>query len=94
MSPRILVSAGEPSGDLHGAAVVRALRRQFPDAAIEAFGGERMAAAGAAVLWPMEHYTVMGLAEIVHKIPAHYRLLRTLRQRFAEARYDLVIPID
>ena len=94
MSPRILVSAGEPSGDLHGAAVVRSLLARFPDATIEAFGGERMAAAGADVRWPMDYYTVMGLAEIVHKIPAHYRLLRTMRREVAAARYDLVVLID
>jgi lipid-A-disaccharide synthase len=94
VTPRILVSAGEPSGDLHGAAVVEALFSRFPQAVIEAFGGPRMAAAGATVLWPMERYTVMGFAEIVHKIPAHYRLLRELRRRFQARRYDLVVLID
>jgi lipid-A-disaccharide synthase len=94
VTPRILVSAGEPSGDLHGAAVIEALKTRFPGAVIEAFGGSRMAAAGASVLWPMEQYTVMGLAEIVHKIPAHYRLLRALGRRFARGRYDLAILID
>ena len=44
--PRIFVSAGEPSGDLHGAGVVRALRERYPDASIEALGGPRMAAGG------------------------------------------------
>lgn len=94
MTPRIFVSAGEPSGDLHGAPVVRALRSRFPDVPIEAFGGPRMREAGAEVLWPMERYTVMGLAEIVSKVPAHYRLLRSLRRRFADRWYDLVILID
>jgi lipid-A-disaccharide synthase len=94
VTPRIFVSAGEPSGDLHGAPVVRALKERFPGATIEAFGGARMAAAGARILWPMERYTVMGFAEIVHKIPAHYRLLRALRRRFARRDYDLVILID
>ncbi len=94
MTPRIFVSAGEPSGDLHGAAVVRALKDRFPGAEIEAFGGAKMAAAGARILWPMERYTVMGFAEIVHKIPAHYQLLRALRRRFARREYDLVILID
>lgn len=91
---RILVSAGEPSGDLHGGPVVEQLRRRFPDALIEAFGGPRMAAAGATVLWRMEDYTVLGFAEIIAKIPAHARLLRELRRRFAAGRYDLVVLID
>jgi lipid-A-disaccharide synthase len=94
VTARIFVSAGEPSGDLHGAGVVRALRARFPGAAIEAFGGPRMAAAGATVLFPMERYTVMGFAEILHKIPAHARLYRDLRRRFVAGRYDLAILID
>lgn len=94
MTHRILVSAGERSGDLHGAAVVRALRRRFPDAVIDAFGGPALAAAGASVLWAMEQYTVMGLTEIIAKIPAHARLLADFKRRFKAGRYDLVILID
>src|SRR5213595_3945006 len=48
--PRIYVSAGEPSGDAHAAAVVTALRRRLPDATFEAFGGPGLEAAGAIVL--------------------------------------------
>ena len=49
--PRILVSAGEPSGDAHAAAVVRAMRRRWPDATIDAFGGPALRAAGATIRW-------------------------------------------
>ena len=91
---RILVSAGEPSGDLHGGPVVEELRRLLPDAEIEAFGGARIAEAGARVLWQMEDYTVLGFAEIIAKIPAHFRLLRELKRRFRAGRYDLVVLID
>lgn len=93
-TPRIFISAGEPSGDLHGAAVVRALRARFPAAEIDAFGGPRMAAAGARVTFPMERFAAFGLVEIVEKIPAHIRLLRQLQRAFRARAYDLVIPID
>jgi lipid-A-disaccharide synthase len=91
---RIFVSAGEPSGDLHGAGVVKALRQRYPTAVIEAFGGPAMAAAGATVLFPMEEYSAMGLVEVIESLPAHLRLLRTLRQRFQRQPYDLVLLID
>lgn len=94
MIRRIFVSAGEPSGDLHGAPVVRALQARFPGVTIEAFGGPAMAAAGALVRWPMERYTVMGFAEVLAKIPAHARLLRELSRRFQAGEYDLVVLID
>lgn len=93
-APRIFLSAGEPSGDQHGAAVVSALLARFPGAVLEAFGGSRMAAAGARVRFPMEEYTVIGFVEILGKIPAHLRLLRTLEAEFRAGRYDLLIVID
>jgi lipid-A-disaccharide synthase len=93
-SARIFLSAGEPSGDLHGAAVVRALRERLPHAALDAFGGPRMAEAGATVLFPMEGFAAFGLVEIIEKIPAHYLLLRRMERVFARNGYDLVILID
>jgi lipid-A-disaccharide synthase len=92
--PRIFLSAGEPSGDLHGAAVTRALRERLPTATLEAFGGPRMAAAGAHVLQPMERMAAMGAVEIIAKLPAHVRLLRQLRRAFDAQAYDLAILID
>jgi len=93
-SPRIFVSAGEPSGDLHGAGVVAALRQRYPDAVIDALGGPRMAAAGARIRYPMEGLAAFGLVEVVTKLGAHVRLLRALRADFRAGRYDLVILID
>jgi lipid-A-disaccharide synthase len=93
-SPRIFVSAGEPSGDLHGAGVVRALRARHPDATIEALGGPRMAEAGAVVRYPIEGLAAFGLVEVVTKLGAHLRLLHSLRNDFRSGRYDLVILID
>lgn len=94
MTPRIFVSAGEPSGDLHAAEVVRHLRARFPAARIDAFGGPAVAGAGAQVLHPMERFTVMGFAEILHKIPAHARLWLDLRRRFRRGDYDLLLAVD
>jgi lipid-A-disaccharide synthase len=92
--PRIFVSAGEPSGDLHGAGVVRALRERYPDATIDALGGPRMVQAGATLRYPMEGLAAFGFVEIVSKLGAHLKLLRALRHDFRTGRYDLVILID
>lgn len=92
--PRILISAGEPSGDLHAAAIVRALAERYPDATIEALGGQRMADAGATIRYPMEGLAAFGVVEIVTKVRAHYRLLRSLQRDFRNSRYDLVILVD
>jgi len=93
-APRIFISAGEPSGDLHGAGVVRALRARYPAATVEALGGPQMAQAGATLRYRMEGLAAFGLVEVVTKIRAHYRLLRALQNDFKVGRYDLVILVD
>lgn len=93
-APRLFVSAGEPSGDLHGAALVEALRDRFPGARITGFGGPRMAAAGAELRWRMEGYTALGLVEVLGKIPRHWRLLGQMRRLFRTGAIDLVIVVD
>lgn len=94
MTVRILVATGEPSGDLHGAHVYAALKQRFPAAEIEAIGGAHLRRAGAFIRAPIEGLGAMGLVEIITAVPAHYRLLRSLRRDFRARRYDLVIPID
>ena len=93
-APSIFISAGEPSGDLHGAGVVRALRARYPDSTIEALGGPQMHQAGAILRYRMEGLAAFGLVEIVTKIRAHYRLLKALQNDFKVGRYDLVILVD
>ncbi len=92
--PRIFISAGEPSGDLHAARVVEALRRIRPDLQVDAFGGPALEAAGAAIRFRMESFTVIGFLEALSKLPAHLRLLRTLGADFRAGRYDLLICVD
>lgn len=93
-APRIFVSAGEPSGDLHAGPVVRALRERIPGIAVDALGGPRMREAGANVLHAMEDYTVLGFVEVLGKLPAHLRLLRRLEREFREGKYDLALLVD
>lgn len=90
----MFLSAGEPSGDLHGAAVVGELRDRFPGITVDALGGPRMGAAGATIRHPMEQYTVLGFVEVLGKIPAHVRLLRHLEKEFRAGAYDLALLID
>ncbi|MFL5533658.1 MAG: lipid-A-disaccharide synthase, partial [Gemmatimonadales bacterium] len=93
-TPRIFVSAGEPSGDLHAAPVVRALAERYPGGTIEALGGPQMEEAGATIRYPIEGLAAFGVVEIVTKIRAHYRLLRALQGDFRVGRYDLAILVD
>lgn len=90
----ILMVAGEASGDLHGAGVVRELRRRRPDVPIVAMGGHRMQLEGAQLIEDARRLAVMGFVEVIRKIPHHYRLLRTIEARLASGEIRLVILID
>ncbi|MBI4419676.1 MAG: hypothetical protein HY560_02535, partial [Gemmatimonadetes bacterium] len=91
---RVYVSTGEASGDAHGAAVVRALRRRLRHVLVEATGGSQLAAAGAAVRHTIDGCGVMGAIEILNAVPKHVALYTDLRRRLAANAYDLVILVD
>ncbi|HRP08777.1 MAG TPA: lipid-A-disaccharide synthase [Gemmatimonadales bacterium] len=94
MTGRILVTAGEPSGDLHGGRVVRELRALLPGVGIDAVGGPEMAAAGASIIHPLDGLGAMGFVEPLWQLPEHLRLYRALRRRFDAGEYSLLLTID
>jgi lipid-A-disaccharide synthase len=86
--------AGEASGDVLGARLMASLRRLRPDLRFAGVGGARMAAAGLKTLFPMDDLAVMGLAEILPRLP---RLNARLREAVADItakKPDLVVTID
>lgn len=92
--PTILLSAGEPSGDSHGAAVARELRRRWPDAELFGLGGPQMQAAGVELLADHRKLAVMGFAEVAGSLPYFVRLFRRVRAEMRDRNTDLVLPID
>lgn len=90
----ILLLAGEVSGDLHGAQLARALKKQFPGARLMGTGGPRMAAEGVEILVGVEELSAMGFAEVVARIPWFLRLERRILKLLSREKVDLVIPID
>lgn len=88
------VSAGEPSGDVHGAMVARALRQARPDLELTGFGGQAMVAAGAAVAQHIGGLSAMGFAEAARQLPLHLRCLREARQHFEDGCVDLALLVD
>ncbi len=92
--PKILISAGEPSGDLHGAAVAEALLRRWPEAELFGLGGPRMAAAGVELLADPERLSVMGFVEVLQHLPFFVGLLRRVEHEMRRRGADLVLPID
>jgi lipid-A-disaccharide synthase len=91
---RIFICAGEPSGDVHGANLVRALRHVLPQVECLGFGGDRMERAGCRLLYPLCSLAVMGLWRVLAKLPTYLGLLSQARHCFHELRPDGVVLID
>jgi len=92
--PTVFVSAGEPSGDAHAAALVEALRRAVPGVHVVGVGGPRLAEAGADLMQRIENLSVMGFVEVLGKVPAHWALLRSVRGRLERGDVRLVVLVD
>ncbi|HEU0054695.1 MAG TPA: lipid-A-disaccharide synthase [Longimicrobium sp.] len=90
----IFISAGEESGDLHGAALASALRDQFPDARLLGLGGGRMRAAGVELMADLRELAVMGFVEVIRHLPFFVDLRKRVFAALEAERVDLVIPID
>jgi lipid-A-disaccharide synthase len=91
---RIFLSAGEPSGDLHGSNLAVALRRAHPGVRCVGFGGDRMEAAGCELLYPLCRLAVMGLTRVLANATEFVRLLALADRHFREHRPDAVVLID
>lgn len=94
MARRVLVSAGEASGDLYAAGLVEALRRRNPG--LEFFGcaGPRMQQAGVRAVVDARSIAVVGLVEVVTHIPRVWREYRKLLAAALEARPEVAILTD
>ncbi len=92
--PRIWISAGETSGDLHGQLLVRALREQCPAAHFLGMAGPAMRAEGVEPILRTEALSVMGFTEVLAQLPKILRLLNTTKTRLAQIRPDVVVVID
>ncbi len=89
----ILFTAFEPSGDDHAAVVIAALLRRRPDLRIFAWGGPRMAAAGATIIEETGHDAVMGIPGL-KKIREHMRINARIDRWLAANPIDLHVPVD
>jgi lipid-A-disaccharide synthase len=88
------VVAGEASGDLLGAHLIRALRTRLPEAHFTGIGGPRMQSAGMEVLYPMEKLAVRGYVEVLRHYAEILGIRRRLAARFIEQPPALFVGVD
>ncbi len=90
----IYIIAGEQSGDVLGARLIRALRDARPDLEFTGIGGPRMAELGFTSLFPMHELAVMGLLEVLPRIRKLSRLLAAAVADIKARKPDIVVTID
>src|SRR5438067_3600398 len=91
---RIFLCAGEPSGDLHGANLIRQLRQLEPNVECVGFGGDNMQAAGCRLLYPLCRLAVMSFVRVLAKAPTFLHLLSRADRYFRQHRPQAVVLID
>jgi lipid-A-disaccharide synthase len=91
---KIFFSVGEPSGDLHGANLVRELQRRRPDCECVGYGGPRMAAAGCVLHEDLTKLAVMWLLHAILNIHKFWGLASRADRYFRHHRPDAVVLID
>ena len=93
-SKKILLVAGEVSGDLHGSHLVEAIQRIEPEVQFFGVGGEGLKRRGMKLLYPAHSLSVVGLTEVFIKLRSILEALRRLKKSLDQERPDLVILID
>lgn len=92
--PRIMIVAGEASGDMHGARLIAALKEQAPGAQVCGIGGPELTRQGVEILYDSSQLAVVGIVEVISHLSFIRAALRTLENRLKEQQPDLLILID
>jgi lipid-A-disaccharide synthase len=93
-TPSLLMVAGEASGDQHGAALMQALRAHHPHLQVYGLGGEQMRAAGVETLCDISALNVVGIVEMLTKIPQGLRMAHQLHHEAQRRGTRVAVLID
>ena len=91
---RILISAGEASGDLYAGAVTRGIKQLNPEAEVFGMGGDCLREAGGEVLFDIKDHSLMGFVEVLKKLPDVWKLRNAFIDLMDKRKPDVLVTID
>jgi lipid-A-disaccharide synthase len=91
---RIFFSVGEPSGDLHASKLIKALRAELPQFAMEGLGGPLMRDSGCRLHYELTNLAVVGIAEVLPKLREFFRVADLAEAEFRRGNVSAVVLVD
>lgn len=91
---KIMISAGEASGDMHASAVIKEIKKIIPSADIFGMGGSQMQAAGARIIYDINNLGIIGIVEVVRHIPFFLKLKKYLKETMKKEKPDVLVCVD
>ncbi|MCZ6533651.1 MAG: lipid-A-disaccharide synthase [SAR324 cluster bacterium] len=91
---KLMMIAGELSGDTHGGSILSHLKKLVPGLEVFGVGGPRMFAQGLKSVIPLDNLQARGLVEVLRQLPSHYVYLRLMKKLLREERPDAVLLVD
>ena len=91
---KILIVAGEASGDLHASNLIKELKKINPNPEIFGIGGDRMRQAGVELIFHIDRLSFMGFAEVIKNLKLVRKVFKTMKDVLDNRRPDLVILVD
>lgn len=91
---KVLIIAGEASGDLHGGGLVRSLKERCPSLEVFGIGGDHMANAGMELVFHVDQLAFLGLWEVVRHLPFVRKVFRRMVKELKARQPDVVVLID
>ncbi len=91
---KIMMSAGEASGDMHGAAVAAEIKRTHPDIEIFGMGGADMRKSGVRIIYDIENLGIIGVVEVLKHLPLFFKLRDLLKEAMLKEKPDVLVCID
>jgi lipid-A-disaccharide synthase len=91
---KVMIIAGEASGDMHGSNLAKEIKQRIPDIKLIGIGGKNMQQAGVELLADITHLAVCGFFEVIRYLPQFFLLFYSIKKAILEQKPDLVLLID